>query len=95
MNALSARVRPPSQEYGRSIDRACDQIIPMARGLLAARRRYRADQDFGRWLEQSPYSNVGHTDRAALIKIGEREFIHNQVHADHHADISTAALESV
>jgi len=59
------------EEYGRSNTRARDQIIPMARGLLAARRRHSANHDFGHWLEQSPYNDIGHTDRAALIKIAE------------------------
>jgi hypothetical protein len=60
-------------EYGKSTSRSHHLIIPMARGLLAARHRYIADQDFGNWLEQSPYRDINHTDRAALLKIAEHE----------------------
>jgi hypothetical protein len=53
----------------------------MARGLLAARRRYPADQAFGMWLATSPYCKIEKNERADLIKIGEHEdhiakFIH-------------------
>jgi hypothetical protein len=52
-----------------------DEILPMARGLLAAKRKYPATQDFGTWLADSPYNQPGHTDRAALINLGEHEAI--------------------
>ena len=63
------------------LDSARRQILPMARGLLAAKRRYPATQDFGNWLQASPYRKLGQTARAALIHIGEHEetasrFIH-------------------
>src|SRR5262249_53997216 len=48
-----------------------EQILPMARGLLAAKRKYPATREFGDWLRHSPYSAIGDHDRAALIKIGE------------------------
>jgi hypothetical protein len=62
-------------EHGRFIKRGQDQIIPMARGLLAARRKYPTNQEFGSWFETSAYASVvtNHTMRAALIKIGEHE----------------------
>jgi len=52
--------------------RAC--IIPMARGLLAARRKYPADRDFGDWFGKSLYARcVNEHNRAALISLGEHE----------------------
>ncbi|HZZ26115.1 MAG TPA: hypothetical protein VFE60_27770 [Roseiarcus sp.] len=62
-----------AEEYVRSTSRARDQIIPMARGLLAAKRRYPATQEFGEWLSRSPSLTIGKTDRAALINIAEYE----------------------
>jgi hypothetical protein len=59
--------------YNNDIKNARSRIIPMARGLLAARRRYPANRDFGEWLKVSPYGDVGDTDRAALIQIGEHD----------------------
>jgi hypothetical protein len=58
-----------------------ENILPMARGLLAARRKYSSNQEFGRWFDQSPYSEVvtNHTMRAALIYIGEHELIASPV----------------
>jgi hypothetical protein len=49
-----------------------DQILPMARGLLAAKRKFSATRVFGAWLKGSPYSKIGDQDRAALIQIGEQ-----------------------
>jgi hypothetical protein len=49
-----------------------EQILPMARGLLAAKRKYPATQEFGEWLQNSPYSMFGKNDRSALISIGEQ-----------------------
>ena len=45
----------------------------MALGLCAAKRKYPATQEFGNWLQTSPYRKIGQNDRAALIKIGEHE----------------------
>ena len=59
--------------YHNSRDEARAQIMPMARGLCAAKRKYPATQEFGNWLQKSPYWKLGQTDRAALIKIGEHE----------------------
>ena len=56
------------------------QIMPTARRLLAARLRFPADQNFGRWLRGSPYASIGKNDRAALINIGR------------HADIARIVL---
>jgi hypothetical protein len=49
-----------------------EQILPMARGLAAAKRKYPATRKFNEWLEGSPYSRIGASDRAALINIGEQ-----------------------
>jgi hypothetical protein len=49
-----------------------EQVLPMARGLLAAKRKYPATQEFGEWLQNSPYSMFGKNDRSALISIGEQ-----------------------
>ena len=59
--------------YNRSRETARAQIIPMARGLLAARQCYPADRDFGDWLHTSSYRELEKDDRAALIRIGEHE----------------------
>jgi hypothetical protein len=63
------------EEAVRRYMKSKDQILPMARGLLAARRKFSADQAFGSWLRGSPYARLGQTDRAALIKIAEHEAI--------------------
>lgn len=60
-------------------NRSREQILPMARGLLAAKRKYRATRDFGNWLQRSSYSRIGKQDRAALIKIGEQLDEHEEV----------------
>ena len=50
-----------------------DQILPMARGLLAAKRKHPATRKFNAWLKGTThYSRIGDHDRAALIKIGEQ-----------------------
>jgi hypothetical protein len=49
-----------------------EQILPMARGLLAAKRKYPATQEFRDWLRGSPYSRIDKQDRAALINIGKQ-----------------------
>jgi hypothetical protein len=55
------------------IGKARSRIMPMARGLLAARRKYPANVEFNRWLQASPYNDLGKTDRASLIKLAEHE----------------------
>jgi hypothetical protein len=47
--------------------------MPMARGLLAAKRKYPATQDFGDWLLTSSYREIEDNERAALIKIGKHD----------------------
>jgi len=61
------------EHYTKEIDSARRQILPMARGLCAAKRKYPATQAFGGWLQGSPYWKIGQTDRAALIQIGAHE----------------------
>jgi hypothetical protein len=48
-----------------------DQILPMACGLVAAKRRFSETQAFGAWLAGSPYSSLCAQDRSALIRIGK------------------------
>jgi hypothetical protein len=45
-------------------------ILPMAKGLLAARRIYASHRAFNKWLSKSPYRDLNPADRAALIKLG-------------------------
>jgi hypothetical protein len=52
-------------------NRSREQILPMARGLAAAKRKYPATQKFGAWLEGSRYSSLCAQDRAAMVKIGK------------------------
>src|SRR6188768_654005 len=59
--------------YNKDMKNARARIMPMARGLLAAKRKYPATLDFGDWLKTSSYREVGDTDRAALIHIGEHD----------------------
>jgi hypothetical protein len=59
--------------YNKETKSARLEIIPMARGLLAAKRKYPATQEFGDWLQTSSYREVERNDRAALIKIGEHD----------------------
>jgi hypothetical protein len=56
-----------------------EQILPMARGLAAAKRKYPATQNFKKWLRNSPYSVIGDHDRADLIKIGKQLDEHDDV----------------
>jgi hypothetical protein len=56
-----------------------EQILPMARGLAAAKRKYPATREFGEWLQNSSYSRIGKQDRAALIEIGEQLDEHEAV----------------
>jgi hypothetical protein len=50
-----------------------EQILPMALGLAAAKRKYPATRDFSKWLRNSPYSRIDKQDRAALINLGRHE----------------------
>ena len=59
--------------YNKDLRTARARIMPMARGLLAAKRKYPATQEFGDWLHTSSYREIGDTDRAALINIGKHE----------------------
>jgi hypothetical protein len=53
-------------------NRSREQILPMARGLAAAKRKYPATREFGAWLKGSPYSTIGEHDRGDLINIGKQ-----------------------
>jgi len=64
-----------AERFGRSRE----QILPMARGLSAAKRKYPAKREFGNWLKGSAYSRIGDHDRAALLKIGEHLDEHEHV----------------
>ena len=59
--------------YNKDLRNARARIMPMARGLLAAKQKYPATQDFGDWLQTSSYREIEKDDRAALIKIGEHD----------------------
>jgi hypothetical protein len=59
--------------------RSREQILPMARGLLAAKRKYPVTRKFGDWLRGSPYAKLGEHDRADLINIGEQLDEHEDV----------------
>jgi hypothetical protein len=64
------------ERYHSSRESARGQIMPMARGLLAARRVYGEDDvRFGAWLDKSPYRTIEKDDRACLIKLGENEVL--------------------
>ena len=43
----------------------------MALGLAEAKRRYPKTTDFGEWLKNSAYADLGKDDRAALIRLGK------------------------
>jgi hypothetical protein len=74
--ALIKEGEEAAERFGR---KTREQILPMARGLAAAKRKYPATQDFNRWLDGSPYSTLGDHDRSALINIGK--------HLDGHKDV--------
>jgi hypothetical protein len=59
--------------YNKDVKNARTRIMPMARGLVAAKRKYPATQDFGDWLLTSPYREIEKDERAALIKIGAND----------------------
>jgi hypothetical protein len=60
-----------AREFVRGTKKLREHIEPMALGLAEARRRHPANQEFGVWLMNSGYADLGKDDRAALIKIGE------------------------
>jgi len=59
--------------HKRSSGNARERIMPMAFGLLAARRKYIRNTEYGRWLASSPYNRLDKTDRAALVRLAENE----------------------
>lgn len=59
------------QSYLRGTKKLQRYIEPMAKGLEEARHRYPLDIEFGEWLRSSHYADLGKTDRAALIKLGQ------------------------
>jgi hypothetical protein len=69
------RIIRAGEEAVRRYMKSQDQILPMARGLLAARRKFPGNQAYGAWLQTSPYAQLGHTDLAALVKLAEHETI--------------------
>jgi len=58
-----------------NVTNARQQIMPVSLGLLAARREYPGDVEFGRWLQTSPYNDLGKDDRSCYIKIAENKKI--------------------
>jgi hypothetical protein len=59
--------------YNKDLKNARARIMPMARGLFAARQKYPSDQDFSDWLHTSSYREIEYNERAALIKIGKHD----------------------
>jgi hypothetical protein len=70
-NDLVAIGEAAARAFMRGTKRLREHIEPMARGLAEARRRYPADRDFGAWLTTSAFAEMGKTDRACLIKLGQ------------------------
>lgn len=79
---IFSRDKPPANDilviaeaaalaFVRGTKKLREHIEPMALGLAEARRRYPADRDFGAWLAASAFAEMGKTDRAALIKLGQ------------------------
>jgi len=61
------------QPFQDDLASAHSRIVVLAKGLAAAKRKYRNTIRFGVWLASSPYGRLGDTARAALIKLGENE----------------------
>jgi hypothetical protein len=57
--------------FVRGTKKLKEHIEPMALGLAEAKRRYPKTNEFGAWLKNSAYAELGHQDRAALIKLGK------------------------
>lgn len=60
-----------ARAFVRGTRKLKEHIEPMALGLAEAKRRYPALRDFGAWMKTSAFVDLGKTDRAALIKMGE------------------------
>jgi hypothetical protein len=73
------RLISEGETAAKEFSRSREHILPMARGLAAAKRRYPATKAFNDWLRDSAYSKLGHQDRAALIKIGKELDEHENV----------------
>ena len=73
-DALIARGQEAVKSIAASSGQAVrDNLFEAGRGLMAAREKFPADQDFNTWLHSSVYSFVVEDERAALIKLGEYE----------------------
>ncbi len=73
-DALIARGEEAVKSLAGSTGQAVrDNLFEASRGLMAARQKFPADQDFSTWLHSSVYSFVVGDERAALIKVGEYE----------------------
>jgi hypothetical protein len=92
---LDDRLIIEGEAAAERFNRTREQILPMARGLLAAKRKYPATQEFGKWLRNSPYSTIGDHDRAALIKIGEQLDEHEKVVAEFLAHTNLVAPQLI
>ncbi len=73
-DALIARgqdaVKSIAASTGQSVR---DNLFEAGRGLMEAREKFPADQEFNTWLHSSVYSFVNSDEQAALIKLGEYE----------------------
>jgi hypothetical protein len=70
-NDLVAIGEAAALDFVRDSKKLKEHIEPMALGLAEAKRRYPKTNYFGEWLKASPYAELSHQDRAALIKLGQ------------------------
>jgi hypothetical protein len=70
-NDLVAIGEAAALDFVRDSRKLKEHIEPMALGLAEAKRRYPALRDFGAWMKTSAFVDLGKTDRAALIKMGQ------------------------
>lgn len=71
INDLVAIGEAAARAFVRGTNKLKEHIKPMALGLAEAKRRYPKTNYFGEWLAASAFAEMGKTDRAALIKLGE------------------------
>jgi hypothetical protein len=66
------RLRDRFDAYNKNRDDFPHVTLALAIELAEARQEYDSDQSFGAWLGQNGLDDLGKTDRAAFIRIGER-----------------------
>jgi hypothetical protein len=90
-DSIIAEGEAAAEQYSRSRE----QILPMARGLAAARRKHLQNQEFGKWLKDSKYWRIGDQDRSCLINIGKQLEKHEDVVAEFLADTDLVSPQTV